>query len=267
MPLDEKPERLEKHKIQVLERVLDSLSQIRPASFYSKAKCNYSDTNQRISFKTSIRAIKDSLINPLITYAGIPIVNSLIRPDSLFISNRKDKCYIKTTVGYIKDAFGVDFEYKNIEELLLGLPVAFDTTERYFLINNPFKYIVSSHRKHILKKESKEFKIKEKNHLDRSPKKEDLDDQVLIQYYINSSLTSIDRIIVDSPSDTTRITVDYLSRDTISSFLMPKDLRVDIQTKRNHIVLEMAYDRSEINTPQEIRFIIPEEYEECTSKK
>src|SRR5690606_32193689 len=115
----------------------------------------FSDTNRRIGFKTSIRSIRDSIINPMITYAGIPIVNSIIRRDSLLISNRKDKCAIRTTMNYIKESFGVDFDYRNIEELLLGLPVAYDTTQKYFQINDPYNYVVSSHRKRIIKKENK----------------------------------------------------------------------------------------------------------------
>ena len=98
-PVAEKPIKLEKRKTSELIYVMDSLSAIRPNSFYTKIKCHFSDTNRRISFKTSIRSIRDSIINPIITYAGIPIVNSIIRRDSLFISNRKDKCVIRATMG------------------------------------------------------------------------------------------------------------------------------------------------------------------------
>lgn len=276
-PVAEKPVKLEKRKTIELIHAMDSLSGVRPNSFYTKIKCHFSDTNRRVSFKTSIRAVKDSAINPIITYAGIPIVNSLIRPDSLFISNRKDKCKILTNMSYIKESFGVDFDFRNVEELLLGLPVAYDTTQKYFQINDPYNYIISSHRKRILKKEGKNKHEKEKEkdnnrdnilRRDRNGNDEDDDeDNVIIRYFIHPSLKSINRMVIDSPEDTTHISVDYIGRDTVDTYLLPKEVVIDIVTARNHIVLTMDYDKTEINTPQEIYFVIPEEYDTCNSEK
>lgn len=271
-PVAEKPIKLEKRKTSELIHVMDSLSVIRPNSFYTKIKCHFSDTNRRISFKTSIRSIKDSIINPIITYAGIPIVNSIIRRDSLFISNRKDKCAIRTNMDYIKESFGVDFDYRNIEELLLGLPVAYDTTQKYFQINDPYNYIISSHRKRVIRKENKNKH--DKDGLNLHPRRngnentdEEGEDNVMIRYFIHPSLKSISRLVIDSPDDTTHISVDYIDRDTVDTYLLPKEVIIDIVTARNHIVLTMDYDKTEINTPQEIYFVIPEEYGDCSSEK
>lgn len=269
-PVAEKPIKLEKRKTSELIYVMDSLSAIRPNSFYTKIKCHFSDTNRRISFKTSIRSIKDSIINPIITYAGIPIVNSIIRRDSLFISNRKDKCAIRTNMSYIKESFGVDFDYRNIEELLLGLPVAYDTTQKYFQINDPYNYIISSHRKRIIRKENKNKH--DKDGINLHPRRnenmeEESEDNVMIRYFIHPSLKSISRLVIDSPEDTTHISVDYIDRDTVGTYLLPKEVIIDIVTARNHIVLTMDYDKTEINTPQEIYFVIPEEYGNCNSEK
>ena len=269
-PVADKPVKLEKRKTSELLHVMDSLSVIRPNSFYTKIKCHFSDTNRRISFKTSIRSIKDSIINPIITYAGIPLVNSIIRRDSLFITNRKDKCAIRTTMNYIKESFGVDFDYRNIEELLLGLPVAYDTTQKYFQINDPYNYIISSHRKRIIKKENKVKQHDRDNNLnfrkDRNGNDEN-DDDVMIRYYIHPSLKSISRLVIDSPDDTTHISVDYITRDTVDTYLLPREMIIDIVTARTHIVLTMDYDKTEVNTPQEIYFVIPEEYGDCKSEK
>lgn len=262
-PVEEKLEKLEKQKPGVLLAVMDSLSYQRPESFYTKLKCQFNDTTRKLNFRTSIRCIKDSVMNPMITYAGIPIVNSLIRPDSLFISNRKDKCAVRTTMSFLKESFGVDFEYQNVEELLLGLPVAYDTAQKYFPINDPHHYIISSHRKREIKfptKEKKDLGIKKEQDDDR-------DDDVVIQYFIHPSLQSIKRMIILSPEDSTKIVVDYISRDTINGYLIPNEVEIDILTPRNHINLYLEYDKTEVNTPQEIYFVIPEDYEDCTSKK
>lgn len=276
-PVADKPVKLEKRKTAELIHVMDSLSVIRPNSFYTKIKCHFSDTNRRVSFKTSIRSIKDSVINPMITYAGIPLVNSLIRRDSLFISNRKDKCAIRTTMGYIKESFGVDFDYRNIEELLLGLPVAYDTTQKYFQINDPYNYIISSHRKRVIRRETRDETNNRNNRHERdnrdNPRRErngnndDGEDNVIIRYFIHPSLKSISKLVIDSPEDTTHISIDYMGRDTVDTYLLPKEMVIDIVTPRNHIVLTMDYDKTDVNTPQEIYFVIPEDYGDCNSEK
>ena len=74
-------------------------------------------------------------------------------------------------------------------------------------------------------------------------------------------------MVIDSPEDTTHISVDYIDRDTVDTYLLPKEEIIDIVTARNHIVLTMDYDKTEINTPQEIYFVIPEEYGNCNSEK
>ena len=270
--LEEKPERLHKRKEKELFAALDSISDLRPATFYTKIKCNFSDTNQNLNFKTSIRLIKDSVINPLITFASIPVVGALIRPDSIIVSNKKEKCFVRRDLGFIRESFGVDFDYKNIEEMLLGLPLGFDTTQKYFQINDPFNYILSSKRKREIKKELRDKperdrereRERERNNFNRRDEEEN---PVILQYYLANDLKSIKRIHIDSPEDTTSISINYLSRDSINNYLIPNEVHIEVVTPRNHIVLEMDYDKSEVNEPQEINFVIPEEYEECGIEK
>ena len=68
-------EKLPRRKVQDLVEVLDSLSDCKPNLFYTKISTKFEDTTKSISFKTSIRLVKDSAINTLITYATLPIVN------------------------------------------------------------------------------------------------------------------------------------------------------------------------------------------------
>lgn len=253
--------KLDKKKDKELIDAVEHLSTLRPSTLYSKIKCHFSDTTKNVGFKTSLRMVKDSAINTLITYASIPVVNALITPDSLKISNKKDKCAIRTTMKYIEETFGVDFEYKNMEELLLGIPVAYDSTDKYFVINDPYNYIVSSHRKRKVRRETR-------NRPDHNLNihRKEREDPFIIQYFLNADLQSIKRIIVNSPDDTTQITLDYYNRDSIQSYLIPKEMVVTIVTPRNRIVLTLDYDKTEVNVPQEIRFIIPEEYGNCNEE-
>ena len=75
---------------------LDSISKNIPNTFYTKISTEFKDTNQQLSFKTSIRLVKDSAMTALVTYLGIPVVNSLVTKDTLAFTLKKEKHYEKT---------------------------------------------------------------------------------------------------------------------------------------------------------------------------
>lgn len=277
---DAAQEKVERRKTAELVASLDSLSQLRPRYFYTKIKCEFTDTNKHVSFKTSIRMVKDSAINTLITYASIPVVNALITPDSVLVSNRQDKCLIRRDMSFIKEQFGVSFDYRNIEELFLGLPVGFDTTQKYFQIHDPHNYILSTHKKREIRREDRNNgrggngrerdRDRDRDDNDRRDRNNDDndDEDVILKYYLSADRKTVKRISIDSPNDTTTIDVEYATRDSIGSYLIPHDVYIRIRTPRNYLQLDLRYDenKSEVNVPQEMIFVIPEEYGECEPK-
>ena len=240
-------EKLERKKTQELVQALDSISRKSPTFFYSKIKTNYTDTNRSNSFKTSIRLAKDSAVHAIISFANIPIINSIITKDSLILTNKKDKCYLKHDLGFFKESFGVDFNYKNIEEIILGLPIDYDTNQRYFQIHdNAVNYILSSHRKFKIRRNEKKSK-----------------DDISIKYFLSRDAKELTSMEIESPSDSTLIKVNYLSSEIIEGYRFPKDVVINITTPRNKINVELNYDKIEVNLPQEIFLVIPESYEKC----
>lgn len=250
---DKKPEKVKRIKTNELVERLEFLSTQRTSTFYSKISSKYSDTTRSVSFKNSVRLIADSALNTIITYAAIPVVNGLITKDSLKVVNKREKCLIETPLSYIKETFGVDFSFRNIEELLLGLPLDFDTTLKYFQIHEPYRYVVSSHRKMKIKRLDKKG--------DRNDKE---DDDIVFKYYLDSTAQFLDGIEIFSPNDTTTVRVTYADRQWIDSlYFMPHTVDIEIFLPRNNISLRMSYNKVEINQPQELYFIVPEGYEGC----
>ncbi|MBI1836395.1 MAG: DUF4292 domain-containing protein [Flavobacteriia bacterium] len=239
-------EKLERKKTQVLVESIDSISKLSPRFFYTKIKTNYSDTNRTNSFKTSIRLAKDSAVGAIISFANIPIINSIITKDSLTLTNKKDRCFIKHDLGYFKDAFGVDFNYKNIEEIILGLPVDYDTNQRYFQIHDHSMYIVSSHRKNKMRRTERRAK-----------------EDIIVKYFLNKNISELTGMEIESPSDSTTIKVEYIKREYNEGFNFPKEVLINILTPRNKIQVELTYDKIEVNLPQPIEMVIPESYEKC----
>jgi hypothetical protein len=227
---------------------IDSLSSVSIDFFYAKMSTKFQDTNRSLSFKTSIRLKADSAFSALISYASIPVASALVTKDSLTIVNKREKCYIQNNLAFFRENFGVDFNFENIQELLLGIPLDYDTTQKYFQIHEPYRYVVSSHRKRFIK---------------RIDKKEDVDRDIVVQYYLSDNAKQLDGLEIISLTDTASIYVRYLSRQEVNGFQIPREIEMEVFTPRNHLKMEMTYIKTEINDPQPLYFILPESYEVC----
>ena len=64
-----------------------------------------------------------------------------------------------------------------------------------------------------------------------------------------------------SPSDTTEISVDYLSFQADKGIKVPENVFIQIKTPRNRIYVRLEYEKIEINELQELIIVIPENYE------
>lgn len=253
---DVQRDKLPRKKTQDLITIMDSLSLKKPDFFYAKIATSYADTNRDIHFKTSIRMVKDSAINAIITYAAIPVVNSIITKDTVKIVNKKDKCYIIQSLDYIKENFGIEFNYRNLEELILGMPLDYDTTQKYFQIHDPYNYTISSHKKRELKRFDKNDKHDKHNKIIEN-------EGIIVKYFLSDDLNNLKGMYIESATDSTSIQVDYLTRELVEGFNIPSDVFIKITSPRNQIRIEMRYDKAEINNRQPLYLVIPESYEKC----
>lgn len=238
--------KLPKVKDSQLIEVLDSLAKIKFQHFYSKISTKVQDSTQNVSFKTSVRIKADSAINTLITFAKIPVLNSLLTKDSITITDKRSKCFVNESLDYIKDNYSIDFSYKNVEELLLGLPIDYDTNERYFQINDPYNYTISSHRK-------KDIKKNERNH----------EREIITFYTLTEDLTNVKSMRIESPEDTAVIQLDYLTRELVEGYYVPSDVNLYLSTPQKIINIGLEYRKTRMNEDEPIYFVIPESYERC----
>jgi|SRR5690554_140911 len=237
--------KLPKVKEEVLINRLDSLSKQRPNDFYTKLNSRYSDSKYNVSFKTSIRMRTDSAFHALITFARIPIYNAMVTPDTLTIVDKRNNCYIQEGMDYLKNTFNVDFQHKNIEELILGMPIAWDSDLEYHQIKDPYNYVVTSAVK--------------RNILRQSTNLED----VIIRYYLSNDTKSLRKMIIDSPKDTTSITVNYYGREMIDNYSIPTDGDINVKTPREDLYIDFKYNKSNVNDPRVLYLAIPNKYERC----
>lgn len=242
---DENTDKLPNVEESVLIERLDSLAHRRPDHFYTKFNSHYDDSEYSISFKTSIRMREDSALNALITYATIPIYNTMVTPDTLTLVDKRNKCYIQENVSYLKETFNVDFQHKNIEELILGLPIAWDSDLEYHQLDDPYNYVVSS------------FAEEEINEMEKHK------DKVFIRYYLSEDTKTLNKTIINSPKDTTSITINYYDREMINNYSIPNEGDITVETPRDKIFISFKYNRTSVNEPKILYLVIPDSYEEC----
>lgn len=232
-------DQLDKVSKEKLIEALDSISKSTPTFLSTKIDTKYSDNKQNINFKTSLKINKDTAVHALISFAGIPIITAMVTQDTVKISNKKDKCYIIQNMEFFEAQFGVNFSYSNLEELLLGRPLNFNKNTTYFLIEDPYNYIIST----------------QKDKTDQG--------KLLISYHLSRDMKQLKRVEVTSFKDEVTISVEYPEYHIGTNFNAPKQINAIITSPKNEISLSMAYDKVEIDVPKEMIIVIPDSYEQC----
>ncbi len=245
--LEGNAEELDRIRTKGLVDVLDSLSQSNIDFFYSKISTHYKDSSRNVSFKTSLRMKRDSALSTLIKFAAIPIVQTLITQDSLIIANKREKCFTRAELAYLREQYGVDFTLANIEELLLGLPLDFDRSQKYYQLDDNNYYVLSSHKKRQIR------------HLDRRAE----EDEIIFKYLISPEPHELKGLEIISAADSTSIVIRYLSRELIDGQSVPQNIEIEVHSPTNNLLVELEYTKSEINNPEPLYFIIPDSYDEC----
>lgn len=239
-------EKLSKHSSQDLTDVLDSLSLVEYDWFYSKISTKYKDTAMNVSFKTSVRIRRDSLLNTLITYARIPVYNTLLTKDSIIMVNKREKCVMYESLDYFRKEYAMDVEYANAEEMFFGAPIAYDRDMKYYRVNDPYNYTMCSHRKRDIKRNIRKDKR-----------------EIITYYTLSPDLKSLQTQKIESPQDTSTVVIDYTQREMVNGYYVPKKVVITIYTPRQEIKVYMDYKKTRINHKEKIHFVVPEKYGEC----
>jgi len=233
--------KLPKVKDVVLEQALDSLAGQNFSSFYAKLNTDYKDSSRSVSFKISLRMVQDSAIGATIKVASIPFVNAVISPDSVKMTNRQDRCYTLQSIDFLKENFGVSFTHRNMEELLMGFPIAYSGELEYERKKDPYAYTLST----TLKKDG------------------DSGDDLKIYYDFNRDVNQLKSTRLVSESDNTEIKIDYKTRQLVDGYAVPELVEIVIYTPKQEISLKLEYRKPRVNESETIHFVIPDSYDPC----
>ena len=100
-------------------------------TFSAKIKVEYEDNKgKKPELTANIRIIKDSAIwmSLSATFLNIEVYRMLITRDSVFLLNKQDKEVQFRSMDYLQDVTEIPFDYKTLQDLLVGNPIFLDST-------------------------------------------------------------------------------------------------------------------------------------------
>jgi len=105
-----------------------SSNRIEYSTFSSKIRVDYKDSKGRaIDFNLFVRMRKDSVIwASIIGALGVEGFRVMIRPDSVVILDKLEKTVQYMSVAGLQDLTQLPFDFKTLQELLVGNPVYMD---------------------------------------------------------------------------------------------------------------------------------------------
>ncbi len=213
--------------------VLDSIQKNTPYFLSSKIDTRYTDNKQNISFKTSLRMSKDTSIWALFTYAGVPLITNYITKDSIQISNKKEKCYIKDSRNFIARNFKIDLSLGDLQSVFLGQPLKYNKLLNYNLNSTSNQIIISN-------VENKRY---------------------FLTYFIDKVSKRINSI--EYTDQEIKLKISYLDYWIQDQYSIPKNIKIEINKSNNNITVDLNVEKIEINQPKEMVVVIPESYEKC----
>jgi len=204
-------------------------------TFNAKIKVQYEDANGKKPDVTAVvRIVKDSAIwvSLSATILNIEVYRMLITRDSVILMNIQDKEVQYRSLDYLQDVTQIPFDYKTIQDILIGNPIFLDSSAIVSYKKADTKILISTLGQFF------------KNLLTISA-----DNDVLL----HSKLDDVDV----SRNRTADITYDdFESKDGIT-FSTYREITV---SEKNRLDIRMNYKSYEFNKDLSVTFKVPKNY-------
>jgi len=203
-------------------------------TFNAKIKVDYEDNKGKQPDVTAIvRIIKDSAIwiSLTATFLNVEIYRVLITKDSVILLNKRDKEVQYRSLDYLQEVTEIPFDYKTLQDLLVGNPVFVDSNIVYYKKTDDqiLFSMVGTYFKNLLTLSSDNY------------------------YLTHSKLDDVDM----SRSRTADLTyADYENKSGFS-FSTYREITV---SEKNRLDIRLNYKQYEFNKELSVSFNIPKNY-------
>lgn len=203
-------------------------------TFNAKIKVDYEDSKGKQPDVTAIvRIVKDSAIWISLTasFLNIEIYRVLITKDSVILMNKQNKEVQYRSLDYLQEVTEIPFDYKTLQDLLVGNPVFVDSNIVYYKKNdNQILFtMVGNYFKHLLTLSSDNY------------------------YLTHSKLDDVDM----ARSRTADLTYADYENKTGFNFSTYREITV---SEKNKLDIRLNFKQYEFNKELSVSFNIPKNY-------
>lgn len=226
------------------QKLLDNDFQFNTLSFKVAVKSEL--VGDKKSFKASVRMRKDSVVWSTITFAGKPLITTIISRDTIKYLNKISKEYFIGDFDYLNRVMGTEFHYDMLEDLLIGDAIGYDSTSNYDTDIDSTFYLISSLSKRKIRKaltmgaESKE--------------------KYIYRHWLEPKTFQMNRQMVNNLSDSTSIDVGYSEYLEIEDQVFPGKEQIIIYSPADTGSLELKISRLKRNIPLTFPFRVTDKY-------
>lgn len=221
---------------------LDELSNLNWDFLTAKTTVKLVTDEQSNSFKASLRMKRDSAMLVNISFAGIPIVQSILSNDSLKLVNRKDKCYKFQDRSALDQVLDFPIEYYQLQDLLIGKPLIFNKEQEHIQISNKAFYEIKTKRKRA------------QNSIH----------EIFITYYLFPTSLELSKVRLESPADEATMEITYIGKhEKIDGLVLPQEIDIVLKNKGKTSAVNISYNKPDISHEKKITLNVPENYATC----
>lgn len=211
----------------------------------AKIKTKYKTSGgESQSFKTYLRIRKDSAIWATVTYLNVPIMTTIMTPDSVKLLNKRDKKYFVGTFDFITDFVKTPIDFYQIQNLFVGNPISLDTTNPHYIIDKDDDIYLSS----IKQSELEPILNGEKIHFGW-----------IYKYWFNE-LYKPGKTILDNPGNGNCLTITQNDYKKIIDIPFPNRTEATFTSQKDTIEIKLNYSRVKANMPQAMPFKVTSKY-------
>ena len=199
--------------------------------FGANAKIKVDSEQEKASFAASIRMQKDSLIWIKLRKMNIEGARVRITPERIEIIDRQNGQYIQRPFSFLKDEYGLDVSFAQLQELIIGNPI-------------------------LWKKESLIAVIREKQNVLQTPHSQ----KTVLKIFMNPTTFLINS--VRGSMNQNALSIDYSDYEILEQEQIPTKKTIEIDSEETGVVkLEMNFSKMSLNEVQKVGFRVPDNYE------
>ncbi|TVQ14532.1 MAG: DUF4292 domain-containing protein [Bacteroidetes bacterium] len=192
------------------------------------------------SIAGSMRIRKDSAIYISIApILGIEVARALITPDSVKLVNRLESTYYMGDLKILSTMFNADVDFYMLQALLTG---------------NDFPHFRSD--QFILNEDAQLLRL----YADSRSRKSGVGQPIQQLITLDPGTMRIRTNIIEHKQTGQALRADYKRYETIGGRLLPAELQLLFADKSSRSNLEMVFNRTTINVPQNMQFSVPSRY-------